>query len=64
MQIGCHFPTTGPVATREALLYRKAEEQQIASLCVSDHIVCPKVNTSNYPCGLRRLSRRYHPADA
>jgi len=41
------------VATREALLTfcRKAEEQQIASLWVSDHVVFPKVNTSSYPGG-------------
>ena len=53
MQIGCHLPTQGPVATREALLTfcRKAEEQQIASLWVSDHVVFPKVNTSSYPGG-------------
>jgi probable F420-dependent oxidoreductase len=53
MQIGCHLPTQGPVATREALLTfcRQAEEQQIASLWVSDHVVFPKVNTSNYPGG-------------
>src|SRR6266568_8686871 len=42
-----------PVATREALLTfcRKAEEQQIASLWVSDHVVFPTVNTSSYPGG-------------
>ncbi len=53
MQIGCHLPTQGPVATREALLTfcRKAEELQIASLWVSDHVVFPKVNTSNYAGG-------------
>jgi len=53
MQIGCHLPTQGPVATREALLTfcRKAEEQQSASLWVSDHVVFPKVNTSSYPGG-------------
>jgi probable F420-dependent oxidoreductase len=53
MQIGCHLPTQGPVATREALLTfcRKAEEQQIASLWVSDHVVFPRVNTSSYPGG-------------
>ena len=53
MQIGCHLPTQGPVATREALwtFCRKAEEQQIASLWVSDHVVFPKVNASNYPGG-------------
>jgi probable F420-dependent oxidoreductase len=53
MQIGCHLPTQGPVATREALwtFCRKAEEQLIASLWVSDHVVFPKVNASNYPGG-------------
>src|SRR5919197_6405506 len=53
MHIGCHLPTQGPVATREALVTfcRKAEEQQIASLWVSDHVVFPKVNTSHYPGG-------------
>jgi probable F420-dependent oxidoreductase len=30
---------------------RKAEEQQSASLWVSDHVVFPKVNTSSYPGG-------------
>lgn len=41
------------MATREALLTfcRRAEEQQIASLWVSDHVVFPKVNTSTYPGG-------------
>ena len=54
MQLGCHSPPPrGPVTTREALLTfcRKAEEQQIASLWVSDHVVFPTVNTSNYPGG-------------
>ena len=53
MQLGCHLPTQGPVATREALLTfcRKAEEQQVASLWVSDHVVFPTANTSNYPGG-------------
>ncbi len=53
MHIGCHLPTQGPVATREALLAfcRQAEEQQIASLWVSDHVVFPTVNTSSYPGG-------------
>jgi hypothetical protein len=53
MQIGCHLPTQGPVATREALLTfcHKAEELQIASLWVSDHVVFPKANTSTYPGG-------------
>jgi len=53
MHIGCHLPTQGPVATREALLTfcRQAEEQRIASLWVSDHVVFPTVNTSSYPGG-------------
>ena len=53
MQIGCHLPTQGPVATREAwfTFCHKAEEQQIAFLWVSDHVVFPKVNTSTYPWG-------------
>lgn len=53
MDIGCHLPTQGPVATREALLTfcHQAEAQHIASLWVSDHIVFPKVNTGGYPGG-------------
>lgn len=51
MHIGCHLPTQGPVATREALLTfcHKAEEHHIDSLWVSDHVVFPKVNTGGYP---------------
>jgi hypothetical protein len=39
MQIGCHLPTQGPVATRAALVTfaRQAEAYQMASLWVSDH---------------------------
>ena len=53
MQIGCHLPTQGPVATREALMTfcRKAEEHQMASLWVSDHVVFPSTGNSNYPSG-------------
>ena len=53
MQIGCHLPTQGPVATRQALVTfaRQAEEAQMASLWVSDHVVFPKVGRSNYPSG-------------
>ena len=51
MHIGCHLPTQGPVATREALLTfcHQAEEHHIDSLWVSDHVVFPKVNTGGYP---------------
>ena len=48
MEIGCHLPTTqAPVATREALLTfaREAEQRNIASLWVSDHVVIPRVTT-------------------
>ncbi|MBI3329207.1 MAG: LLM class F420-dependent oxidoreductase [Nitrospinae bacterium] len=53
MQIGCHLPTQGPVATREALLTfaRKAEEHRMASLWVSDHVVFPKEHTGQYSGG-------------
>ncbi len=53
MDIGCHLPTQGPVATREALFTfaRKAEEHRMASLWVSDHVVFPKENTSRYSGG-------------
>lgn len=53
MELGCHLPTQGPVATRAALqtFARKAEDHQMASLWVSDHVIFPKVGTSNYPSG-------------
>ena len=53
MQIGCHLPTQGPVATREALMQfcRAAEARQMASLWVSDHVVFPTVGNNNYPSG-------------
>ena len=43
MDIGCHLPTQGPVATRAALLTfaREAERHHMASLWVSDHVVFP-----------------------
>ncbi len=51
MDIGCHLPTQGPVATREALLTfcREAEHRQIASLWVSDHVIFPRTATGRYP---------------
>ena len=53
MEIGCHLPTQGPVATREAMMTfcRAAEAHQIASLWVSDHVVFPRVATGTYPGG-------------
>src|SRR3989442_11019612 len=53
MHIGCHLPTQGPVATREALLTfcQEAEHRQIASLWVSDHVIFPRTATGRYPGG-------------
>ena len=53
MDIGCHLPTQGPVATREALFAfcREAESRNVASLWVSDHIVFPRTKTGDYPSG-------------
>jgi probable F420-dependent oxidoreductase len=53
MQIGCHLPTQGPVATREALttFCQQAERRGIASLWVSDHVVFPTVGNDHYPSG-------------
>ena len=61
MHIGCHLPTQGPVATREALLTfcRQAEEHHIASLWVSDHVVFPKANTGGYSGGRFPLLARH-----
>ena len=60
MDIGCHLPTQGPVATRTALLTfaREAEQRSVASLWVSDHVVFPRGITGNYPGG-----RFPHPPD-
>ncbi len=53
MDIGCHLPTQGHVATREALVTfcREAEAHQMASLWVSDHVVFPTTGNDNYPSG-------------
>lgn len=53
MDIGCHLPTQGRVATRDALMTfcRQAEAYQMASLWVSDHVVFPTVGNTNYPSG-------------
>ena len=60
MQIGCHLPTQGPVATREALVTfaQEADERRVASLWVSDHVVFPRSATGSYPGG-----RFPHPPD-
>jgi probable F420-dependent oxidoreductase len=53
MKLGCHLPTQGPVATREALLAfcREAEARDVASLWVSDHVVFPRTASGRYPGG-------------
>jgi probable F420-dependent oxidoreductase len=60
MEIGCHLPTQGPVATRAALLTfaREAEQRSVASLWVSDHVIFPRGITCSYPGG-----RFPHPPD-
>jgi probable F420-dependent oxidoreductase len=60
MQIGCHLPTQGPVATRQALVTfaQAAETRDVASLWVSDHVVFPRAATGTYPGG-----RFPHPPD-
>ena len=51
MQIGCHLPVYGPMATREALTIfaRRAEALGYDSLWVSDHVVIPYTIRSRYP---------------
>ncbi len=53
MDIGCHLPTQGPVATRDALatFCREAEARGVASLWVSDHVVFPRTASGVYPGG-------------
>src|SRR5437667_5875482 len=60
MDIGCHLPTQGPVATRGALMTvaQEAERRKFASLWVSDHVVFPRHQTGSYPGG-----RFPHPPD-
>jgi len=60
MEIGCHLPNQGPLATREAIVTfaREAERREIASLWVSDHVVFPRTATGSYPGG-----RFPHPPD-
>jgi probable F420-dependent oxidoreductase len=60
MDIGCHLPNQGPLATGEALstFAREADRRGIASLWVSDHVVFPRTATGRYPGG-----RFPHPPD-
>jgi probable F420-dependent oxidoreductase len=60
MDIGCHLPNQGPLATREAIVTfaREAERREVASLWVSDHVVFPRTATGSYPGG-----RFPHPPD-
>jgi probable F420-dependent oxidoreductase len=60
MDIGCHLPNQGPLATREAIVTfsREAERRGVASLWVSDHVVFPRTATGSYPGG-----RFPHPPD-
>lgn len=53
MDIGCHLPNQGPLATGEAVatFAREAERRGIASLWVSDHVVFPRTATGSYPGG-------------
>jgi len=60
MDIGCHLPNQGPLATGEALVRfcREAEQRAVASLWVSDHVIFPRTATGSYPGG-----RFPHPPD-
>src|SRR5262249_59273939 len=60
MDIGCHLPTQGPRANGDSLVRcaREAEQRQIASLWVSDHVISPRSATGSYPGG-----RFPHPPD-
>src|SRR3970282_1882180 len=53
MDIGCHLPTQGPLATREALLTfaREAEKRNVASLWVSTPLPPPRPPGGSYPGG-------------
>jgi probable F420-dependent oxidoreductase len=60
MDIGCHLPNQGPLATGLALarFCREAEQRNVASLWVSDHVIFPRAATGSYPGG-----RFPHPPD-
>ena len=53
MEIGCHLPIHGPLASRDALLTfcRAAEERNVESLWTSDHVVFPRTETGEHPGG-------------
>jgi probable F420-dependent oxidoreductase len=60
MDLGCHLPNQGPLATSDALVTfaREAERRDVASLWVSDHVIFPRTATGSYPGG-----RFPHPPD-
>ena len=60
MDIGCHLPNQGPLATGLALarFCHEAEQRNVASLWVSDHVIFPRSATGSYPGG-----RFPHPPD-
>jgi probable F420-dependent oxidoreductase len=60
MDIGCHLPNQGPLATGEAVVTfaREADRRGVASLWVSDHVIFPRTATGSYPGG-----RFPHPPD-
>ena len=60
MQIGCHLPNQGPLATGDAVatFAREAEQRPIDSLWVSDHVIFPRTQSGAYPGG-----RFPHPPD-
>jgi probable F420-dependent oxidoreductase len=60
MQIGCHLPNQGPLATGDAVVTfaREAEKRHVASLWVSDHVIFPRTQSGAYPGG-----RFPHPPD-
>jgi len=60
VDLGAHLPNQGPLATREAVMTfcREAENANIASLWVSDHVIFPRSATGSYPGG-----RFPHPPD-
>ena len=60
MDIGCHLPNQGPLANGEALtrFCREAEQRNVASLWVIDHVIFPRSATGSYPGG-----RFPHPPD-
>jgi probable F420-dependent oxidoreductase len=60
MDIGCHLPNQGPLATGEAVatFAREADRRGVASLWLSDHVIFPRTATGSYPGG-----RFPHPPD-